>query len=88
MRSQHESRYLAQNSTITLFSQANGGAVLGGLIFNGTLVSRNCGIHIAISAAGVQLEKYYSKAVNYALMMTAVAFLQVLHLITPTIRPQ
>ena len=57
--------------------QANGTSVGGSVAFNGTLVSRNCGVRIAISASGVQLEKYYAKAINYTLMMTVIAFLQV-----------
>lgn len=47
------------------------------ILMNGTLVSRNCGLSVRISAASVQVEKYYSKAVNYTLMMTAVSFFQV-----------
>ncbi len=47
------------------------------ILMNGTLVSRNCGLSMRISAASVQVEKYYSKAVNYTLMMTAVSFFQV-----------
>ncbi len=46
------------------------------VLMNGTLVSRNCGLRVRISAASVQVEKYYSKAVNYTLMMTAVSFFQ------------
>ena len=47
------------------------------ILMNGTLISRNCGLSVRISAASVQVEKYYSKAVNYTLMMTAVSFFQV-----------
>ena len=47
------------------------------ILMNGTLTSRNCGLSVQISAASVQVEKYYSKAVNYTLMMTAVSFFQV-----------
>lgn len=57
--------------------QGNGTLAGGSVAFNGTLVSRNCGVRIAISASGVQQEKYYAKAINYTLLMTVIAFLQV-----------
>ena len=53
------------------------------VVLNGTLVSRNCGLRVRISAASVQVEKYYSKAVNYTLMMTAVSFFQVNEYLRP-----
>eukprot|EP00191_Tetraselmis_sp_GSL018_P024194 CAMPEP_0177623596 /NCGR_PEP_ID=MMETSP0419_2-20121207/28988_1 /TAXON_ID=582737 /ORGANISM="Tetraselmis sp., Strain GSL018" /LENGTH=598 /DNA_ID=CAMNT_0019124161 /DNA_START=566 /DNA_END=2360 /DNA_ORIENTATION=+ len=67
-------------------AQAAGGAASAPppgseLVMNGTLVSENCGMVISVNAAYVRLEEYYTKAVNYTLMITVISFAQVLLLI-------
>lgn len=42
------------------------------VVMNGTLVSENCGLVVAINATFVRLEQYYAKAVNYSFMITIV----------------
>mmetsp|Transcript_12111 Transcript_12111/g.34059 ORF Transcript_12111/g.34059 Transcript_12111/m.34059 type:complete len:656 (+) Transcript_12111:510-2477(+) len=54
---------------------------LNEMIMNGTLVSSNCGLVVAVNATYVRLEEYYAKAVNYTLMITIISFIQVLLLI-------
>lgn len=44
---------------------------------NGTLVSKNCQVALEVGASTYRLEKYYAKAVNYTLMVTALSLLQV-----------
>ena len=58
-----------------------GGRAVVDVVLNGTLVSRSCGIRLGLSLATAHVEEYYSKAVNYTLMITALGFLQVLLLV-------
>ena len=44
---------------------------------NGTLVSSNCGLKLAMGATTFRQEVYYAKAVNYTLLITTLSFLQV-----------
>ena len=44
---------------------------------NGTLVSLNCGLKLAMGATTFRQEVYYAKAVNYTLLITTLSFLQV-----------
>lgn len=57
------------------------GQEVGDLLLNGTLTSRNCGTRLTLSLATAHVEEYYSKAVNYTLMITALGLLQVLLLV-------
>jgi hypothetical protein len=44
--------------------------------FDGVLESVNCGVHLNVNTTSVQLQAYYTKAMNYTLMVTLLAFLQ------------
>ena len=44
--------------------------------FDGALESANCGVHLKVNTTSVQLQAYYTKAMNYTLMVTLLAFLQ------------
>jgi len=44
--------------------------------FDGVLESANCGVHLNVNTTSVQLQAYYTKAMNYTLMVTLLAFLQ------------
>ena len=43
---------------------------------NGTITSQNCRIQLQLTAATSHQEQYYSKAVNYTLLITALSFIQ------------
>jgi hypothetical protein len=60
---------------------APNGLSAGDMVLNGTLVSRGCAMHLTLNLATAHAEEYYSKAVNYTLMITALGFLQVLLLV-------
>ncbi|CAL8462582.1 g2115 [Coccomyxa elongata] len=47
-------------------------------VLNGTLASPNCGALLSMNLTITHVEKLNAKSINYTLMMTAVAFLQVL----------
>ena len=47
------------------------------LIFNGTLLSRNCGMQLQINATTTRIEVYEAKTVNYTFIVTALTFIQV-----------
>lgn len=47
------------------------------LIMNGSIFSTNCGVRLQLNATVTDIERQYRKAVNYTLMTTAIAFIQV-----------
>lgn len=47
------------------------------VLMNGTLHSEACGLALQLNASSTRLDVYYTKAVNYTLMITSLAFLQV-----------
>lgn len=47
------------------------------LVVNGTISSPNCGVVLGLNATTTHIEVYYSKAVNYTVMITVLAFVQV-----------
>ncbi len=47
------------------------------LVVNGTISSSNCGLVLGLNATTTHIEAYYAKAVNYTIMITALAFVQV-----------
>ena len=49
------------------------------VVMNGTLVSEVCGLAIEVNISSTQVEVYYSKAVNYTLMITVLTFVQATH---------
>ncbi|KAK9820806.1 hypothetical protein WJX74_006344 [Apatococcus lobatus] len=51
------------------------------LAMNGTITSQNCHMQLQLFAETTHQEQYFSKAVNYTLLMTALSFIQVLLLI-------
>jgi hypothetical protein len=44
--------------------------------FDGVLDSANCGVSLHVNTTSVQLQAYYTKAMNYTLMVTLLSFLQ------------
>ena len=49
----------------------------GDLVLNGTLVSANCGLALALEGSSSHLAQHYAKAIRYTACMTALALLQV-----------
>jgi hypothetical protein len=46
------------------------------LVMNGSLVSQVCGVALELNVSSTKVEVYYSKAVNYTLMITTLTFIQ------------
>ncbi len=46
------------------------------VVMGGTLVSEDCGLALQLNATATKVEVYYSKAVNYTLMITTLTFIQ------------
>lgn len=76
---------LPQDSPDSAQSRAGAGRQLLGTraapvqeaVMNGTLTSKNCNIALRIGASTYRLDKYFAKAVNYTLMVTALSLVQV-----------
>lgn len=48
-------------------------------MLNGTLVSADCGVRVVLGVETQHMERYYSRAAHYTLLVSALTFFQVPH---------